>query len=150
GVQIVIENLGRYWNRPEILEPVLRESTPERVGLLLDITNMYWYGFPLDRIYELTRQFAPFVRYMHIKNIRYPADQRNKQRPPGWEYGKYAEPVRTGDIDFARILDIVAKTGYVGDLTIEDDSLPHFDANGKKKVLADDVDYLRDLIKRTR
>lgn len=147
GVQIVIENLGPYWNRPEILEPVLKESRPDRVGLLLDITNMYWFGHPLDRLYELAKQFAPYVRYVHVKNIRYPEDQRQKQRSPGWEYGKYAEPVRTGDVDFIRILDIVSKAGYVGDLTIEDDSLPHFDASGKKKTLADDAAYLGEWIK---
>ncbi len=148
GAQIVLENLGHFWNRPEILEPVLKESTPDRVGLLLDITNMYWYGHPLDRLYELARQFAPYVRYLHLKNIRYPEDQRQRQRTPGWEYGKYAEPIRTGDVDFVRILRTLTQAGYVGDLTIEDDSLPHFDVHGKKKALIDDVAFLRLLIRR--
>jgi sugar phosphate isomerase/epimerase len=147
GIQIVLENLGPFWNRREIMEPVLRESRPDRVGMLLDTTNLYWYGYPLDRIYELAQTFAPYVRYAHVKNVRYPADQRDKQRTPGWEYGRYAEPVRTGDINFARILVTLAKAGYIGDLTIEDDSLPHFDAAGKKKTIADDVAYLRDRIK---
>lgn len=148
GVQIAIENLGLFWNRREIMEPVLRVSRPDRVGMLLDATNLYWYGYPLNQIYELARTFAPYVRYVHIKNVRYPADQRNRQRTPGWEYGKYAEPVRTGDIDFVRIVGTLAKAGYVGDLTIEDDSLPHFDAEGKTKTIADDVVYLQDLAKR--
>jgi len=145
--QIVIENLGKYWNRPEILEPVLRESTPDSVGLLLDITNMYWYGFPLDRIYELAQQFAPYVRYVHCKNIRYPEDQRQKQRPPGWEYAKYADPIGTGDINFNRIMEILVKAGYVGDLCNEDDSLPHYDAAGKRKALLEDVDFFRQWFK---
>lgn len=148
GVQLVLENLGHYWNRPEILEPVLCESRADRVGLLLDTTNLYWFGHPLDRVYEIARKLAPFVRSIHVKNIRYPADQQQKQRTPGWEYGKYAEPIRTGDIDFVRVLGPIARAGYVGDLTIEDDSLPHYDAAGKRKVLADDVAYLRDLIRR--
>lgn len=147
-VQIVLENLGHYWNRPEVLEPVLRESTPDRVGLLLDITNMYWYGHPLDSLYGLAERFAPFIRYMHVKNIRYPEEKQNAPRPPGWEYGKYAEPVPTGDVDFARIVDIVARAGYVGDLTIEDDSLGHFDVEGKKKAVRDDVALLKELIRR--
>lgn len=147
GVQFALENLGPFWNRREIMEPVLRESRPDRVGMLLDTANLYWYGYPLDRIYELAKTFAPYVRYVHVKNIRYPADQRDRQRTAGWEYARYAEPVRTGDIDFARILRTLAGAGYVGDLTIEDDSLPHFDAAGRKKTIADDAAYLRDRIK---
>jgi sugar phosphate isomerase/epimerase len=146
GIQITIENLGHYWNRPEILEPVLRVSRPDRVGLLNDICNMYWYGHPLDKLYDLARQFAPYVRCVHVKSVKYPADKRNEQRSPGWEYGKHTEPVRTGDIDFARILAIYAKAGYIGDVCIEDDSLPRFDAAGKKKVIADDVALLKELI----
>ncbi|MBI4578302.1 MAG: sugar phosphate isomerase/epimerase, partial [Planctomycetes bacterium] len=131
GIQLTIENLGHYWNRAEILEPVLRESRPDRVGLLMDICNMYWYGHPLDKLYGLAERFAPYVRSIHVKNVKYPEDHRNRQRPPGWEYVKYAEPVRTGDIDFTRVLAIYAKAGYVGDVCIEDDSLPKFDAAGK-------------------
>jgi sugar phosphate isomerase/epimerase len=145
-IQLVIENLGPYWNRPEILEPVLRASKPDRVGLLNDICNMYWFGHPVDKLYALAEQFAPYVRYVHVKNVKYPEDQKNKQRSPGWEYGKYAEPVRTGDIDFGRILATYAKAGYVGDVCIEDDSLGKFDAAGKKKVIADDAALLKELI----
>lgn len=146
NVQITLENLGHYWNRPEILAPVLRESKPDRVGLLHDVCNMYWYGHPLDKLYKLAEQFAPYVRSVHVKSIKYPEDKRQVQRMPGWEYGKYAEPLRTGDIDFAKVLAIYAKAGYVGDVCIEDDSLPHFDATGKKKVIADDVALLNDII----
>jgi sugar phosphate isomerase/epimerase len=148
GVQLMLENLGHYWNRTEILLPVLRESKPDRVGLLHDVCNMYWFGHPLDKLYELTEQVAPFVRSVHVKSVKYPEDQRNQQRSPGWEYGKHAEPVRSGDIDFGRILAIYAKAGYVGDVCIEDDSLGKFDAAGKKKVIADDVVLLRELIEK--
>lgn len=146
GIQLMLENLGVYWNRPEILLPVLRESKPDRVGLLHDVCNMYWFGYPVDKLYEITTEVAPYVRSVHVKSVKYPEDQRSKQRSPGWEYGKYAEPVRTGDIDFARVLAIYAKAGYVGDVCIEDDSLGKFDPAGKKKVIANDVALLRDLI----
>ena len=146
GIQLTIENLGLYWNRAEILEPVLKASRPERVGLLQDICNMYWFGHPLDKLYALAEQFAPYVRSVHVKSVKYPEDQKNKQRPPGWDYVKYAEPVRTGDIDFARILAIYAKAGYVGDVCIEDDSLGKLDPATKKKVIADDVVVLKEII----
>lgn len=146
GIQLMLENLGYYWNRPEILLPVLRESKPERVGLLHDVCNMYWFGHPVDKLYEITKEVAPYVRSVHVKSVNYPEDQRNKQRSPGWEYGKYASPVRAGDIDFARVLRIYAKAGYVGDVCIEDDSLGKFDPAGKKKTITDDVALLRELI----
>ena len=114
--------------------------------MLHDVCNMYWFGHPLDKLYALTQQFAPYVRSVHVKSIKYPEDKRQVQRSPGWEYGKYAEPVRTGDIDFAKILAIYARAGYVGDVCIEDDSLPHFDAAGKKKVIADDAKLLKEII----
>ena len=120
----------------------------EQVGLSHDVTNMYWYGHPLDEIYEMTEVKAPFVRYhCHAKNNKFPADKKNVLRtPPGWGYREYATSVREGDIDFRRILDIYAKAGFRGVITIEDDSLRKHDAEGQKKVLIDDVKFLREII----
>jgi len=145
GVQFAMENLQRFNNRREVLEPILKSLPPNRVGLAHDITNMYWYGHPLDKVYGLAEAFAPYVRYVHAKNERYPDDKKNVQREPGWEYGKYATSIREGDIDFRRILQTYAKAGYRGVVTIEDDSLGHHDEAGKKKVLMDDVKFLREI-----
>jgi sugar phosphate isomerase/epimerase len=145
-VQITLENLGHYWNRKEILEPVLKAVASDRVGLALDITNMYWFGHPLSELYDLAETFAPYVRYVHVKNVNYPEEKREVQRTEGWEYGKYAAPVKEGDVDFRRIIAILNKAGYKGDLTLEDDSLGKFDAAGQKKVLQDDVQLLREII----
>jgi sugar phosphate isomerase/epimerase len=147
-VQLMLENLGHYWNRPEILLPVLKAGKPDHVGLLHDVCNMYWYGHPLEKLYPLTEQVAPYVRSVHVKSIKYPQDQRNQQRSPGWEYGKFAEPLRTGDIDFTRVLAIYAKAGYVGDVCIEDDSLGKLDAAGKKRVIADDVVLVQEIFRK--
>ncbi len=147
GVVLTYENLGRYLNRREIALPILEGLPRDCCGIANDITNMYWYGHPIDTIYELAKAVAPYVRYVHVKSIKYPAAKKNTQRKPGWEYGKYAEPVRTGDIDFHRIIAIYAAAGFKGDLTIEDDSLRKFDAAGKTKVLIDDVKLLREVIK---
>jgi sugar phosphate isomerase/epimerase len=146
GVQFAMENLQRFNNRREVLEPILKSLPPNRVGLALDITNMYWYGFPVEQMYGLAETYAPYVRYVHAKNERYPDDKKNVQREPGWEYGKYATSVREGDIDFRRIFKTFAKAGYKGAVTIEDDSLGKHDEAGKKKVLLDDVKFLREII----
>ncbi len=145
-VQITLENLGHYWNRKEILEPVLKAVPTDRVGLALDITNMYWFGHPLSKIYELAATFAPYVRYVHVKNVNYPEDKREVQRSEGWQYGKYTAPVKEGDIDFRRIIGLLNKAGYRGDLTLEDDSLGKFDAAGQKRVLRENVQLLRGIV----
>ncbi len=146
GVQITLENLGHYWNRKEILEPVLKAVPTDRVALALDITNMYWFGHPLSKLYDLAATFAPYVRYVHVKNVKYPEEKREVQRPEGWQYGRYAAPVKEGDVDFRRIIALLRKAGYCGDLTLEDDSLGKFDAQGQKRVLRENVQLLREII----
>jgi len=148
GVHIALENLQLFWNRVEVLEPVMKSLPTEKVGLTHDVTNMYWYGHPLDRIYGMTETIAPYVRrYCHAKNNKFPDDKKNVQRtPPGWGYGEYATSIREGDIDFRRILDMYARAGWRGVVTIEDDSLGKHDAAGKKAVLVDDVKFLREII----
>ena len=147
GVQFAMENLQRFNNRREVLEPILKSLPPERVGLALDVANMYWYGFPLEEIYQMAETFAPHVRYVHAKNNRYPDDKKNVLRtPPGSGYGESAISIREGDIDFRRILQTFAKAGYRGVVTIEDDSLGKHDEAGKKATLLDDVKFLREII----
>jgi len=145
-VQLAIENLGPFLNKPEVLAALLTASPDHEVGLALDLANMYWFGYPRDRIYELAKMFGTFTRFAHAKNIKYPPDKRDTQREMGWEYGKYAEPIRTGDLDFERIVGILFQAGFKGDIVIEDDSLPKFDAAGKKKVLQEDAAHLRELV----
>ncbi len=146
GVTVTIENLQRYWNRQEILQPVFHRVPKDHLGLTLDPTNLYWYGFPREKIYEIVDTVAPRVRYFHAKNVDYPEDIQDKQREPGYEYIKYSVSVREGDLDFKKILKRVHEAGYVGYVGIEDDSLSHHDPKGRVAVLRDDVKYLRSII----
>jgi sugar phosphate isomerase/epimerase len=145
-VQLTIENLGHYLNRQEVLDPILKSFDTNRVGLTLDICNMYWFGHPLPRIYRLAEHFAPYVRYVHVKNVKYPEDQKQNQRSEGWEYSKYAEPVKTGDLDFRRIIGFYYQAGYRGDVTLEDDSLGKFKMPELREVHQQDVQHLRQII----
>jgi len=145
-VQLTIENLGHYLNRQEILDPILKSFDTKRVGLTLDICNMYWFGHPLSKIYELAEHFAPYVRYVHVKNVQYPEDQRQNRRPEGWEYLKYAEPVRSGDLDFKKIIGFYYHAGYRGDLTLEDDSLGKFTMPALREIHQQDVQHLHQII----
>ena len=144
-VQLAIENLGPYLNKPEVLAPLLMAVSTDEVGLMFDPANMYWFGHPRDRIYDLVKIFAPFTRMLHAKNVKYPPDKRDVQREMGWEYGKYAEPVPVGDLDFEKIVGLLVTNGFKGNIVIEDDSLPKMDAAGKKKALQDDAKALREV-----
>lgn len=145
-VQLTVENLGPYLNKREVLKLLMEAVPDDEVGSALDITNMYWFGHPLSQLYGLAETFGPHVRYVHVKNVNYPAEQREKQRSMGWEYEKYMGPVREGNIDFGRILGIYAKAGFKGDLAIENECLSKYDVARRKKVLKDDAVYLRELV----
>jgi sugar phosphate isomerase/epimerase len=143
GVAFAVENHGSTTNDPEFLRPLFAGVGSKRLGLTLDTGNFYWYGHPLSEVYELYEMFAPRVFHTHCKNIGYPADQREKRRPVGWQYEKYHGPIYAGDIDFARVVAILKKAGYTNDLCIEDESL------GKIKdasdILAKELRLLKDL-----
>jgi sugar phosphate isomerase/epimerase len=140
GVQLTIENLGHYLNREEILDPILTSFKVGRIALTLDICNLF------SKIYELANHFAPYVRYVHVKNVRYPEDQREVRRPEGWEYIKYAEPVKSGDLDFGKIIAFYYEAGYRGVLTLEDDSLGKFKMPELLEVHKQDVEFLGQII----
>ncbi|HQI77554.1 MAG TPA: TIM barrel protein, partial [Candidatus Latescibacteria bacterium] len=146
GVAVCIENLQRYWNRPDYLRPVLKAFTPDEVNLCLDPINLYWYGFPRSQVYEFVTEYIPRVRHFHVKNVAHPEDKREVQREPGWEYGKNSVPAAEGDLDFKRILTELHKAGYRGYVSIEDDSLGHYPKDKRVDILRQDVAYLRGII----
>jgi len=131
GVAFAIENHGNTTNDPEFLRPLFAGVGSKRLGLTLDTGNFYWFGHPLSKVYDLYEMFAPRVFHTHCKNIGYPAEEREKRRPMGWQYDKYHGPIYAGDIDFRRVVTILKRAGYTNDLCIEDESL------GKSRVAAD-------------
>jgi len=123
GVKFAIENHGTITNDPEFLTALFDGVGSNRLGLTLDTGNFYWFGHPLSKVYEAFEKFAPRVFHTHCKSIRYPADQREKQRPMGWKYAEYGTSIDQGDLDFAKIVALLRKAGYHGDLCIEDEFL---------------------------
>ncbi len=125
--------------------PLLDRVGSQRLGVTLDTGNLYWFGHPLSKVYELIQTYAPHVVHTHCKNIRYPADQREVQRPMGWEYAKYEAPVDKGDIDFVRVVKILRAAGYTGDLCVENESLRKLPESERASVLATEIGYLKRL-----
>ncbi len=145
-VTLAVENHGLQGNDPQWLSSVLQQVDDERFGLTLDTANFYWAGYPLSRVYELVEQFAPHTRHVHCKNIDYPSRYRQQRRPLGWEYGQYVAPIHQGNIDYSKIVQILAEAGYQGGLHIEDESLAKFAPAQRRRSLRQQVEYLADLV----
>lgn len=142
GVTFAIENHSNTTNDPTFLTALFNGVGSKRLGLTLDTGNFYWFGHPLSKVYELVEEFAPRVFHTHCKNMRYPADQRDKQRPMGWKYEEYACPIDKGDIDYARVAAILNKVGYRNDFCVENEFLGKLSAAEATKALTGEIELL--------
>lgn len=142
-IRFGIENHGNTTNNPEFLDPLFAGVGSDALGLTLDTANFYWYGHPLDRLYEIYAKYAARACHTHCKSINYPADKQNAERPRGWEYGKYCSPIYEGDIDFAKVIAILKQAGYKGDYCIENESLGRFPEAERGEILRKEAEHLR-------
>ncbi len=141
-----VENHGTITNDPDFLEKLFDGVGSPKLGLTLDCANFYWWGHPLKDLYRIYERVAPHVVHTHCKSIRYPKDKRNVRREMGWEYGKYNCPIYEGDIDFKRVVKILRKAGYRGDLCVEDESLEKIPAAERGQVLKKEIGMLKGLV----
>lgn len=143
NVRFGVENHGGTTNKPEFLRALFEGVGSKRFGQTLDVANFYWFGHPLTKLYGYWEELAPYVCHTHCKSIKYPESEREKQRPMGWEYGKYCCPIYEGDIDFKKLAAILRKAGYQGDLCIENESLGRFPKRQRKEILTREAAFLR-------
>lgn len=122
-VTLGIENHGFQGNNLAFLLNVFQLVGSDRLGSTLDTGNFYWRGYPLSEVYGILRVLAPHTKHTHVKNINYPEDQREVMREAGWKYDTYFCPLDVGDISIAKVVDILAKAGYKGDICVEDESI---------------------------
>jgi len=142
-----LENHAEYSNNPEFFRIIFSALKDSRIGITLDSGNFYWYGFPLDRVYQLFTEFAPYTKHAHIKNIKYPAELRHKQREIGYEYLKYVSPIYEGDIEHGKLVESLKKVSYEEGLCIEDESLGSFPMKEWPRILKKDVEFLEGILK---
>ena len=114
--------------------------------MTLDVGNFYWSGKPINEVYNILEHFAPLTKHTHIKNIGYPADMRDSQRPLGYEYGKYVCPIPEGDLDIVKIVGFLKKVRYQNDLCIEDESLGKYDVPTRQRHVKEAIAALRKAI----
>jgi sugar phosphate isomerase/epimerase len=145
-VRYGVENHGKITNNSQFLEKLFDGVGSEKLGLTLDCANFYWWGHPVNELYPIYEKFAPRVVHTHCKSIRYPADKKDVRREIGWEYGKYNCPIYEGDLDFKRIVEILRKANYRGDLCVEDESLGKFPAKDQADVLRKEMALLKKLV----
>lgn len=144
GVDVGVENHGPVANEPGALSMLAFPTGHARVGVTLDTGNFYWYGHPLERVYELVREFAPRAKHTHLKNINYPPDAAGREREMGWEYKQYCCGVHEGNLDLRRVIRILRDAGYDRDLCIEDESLFKHPPEKRLDVLRREVEALRE------
>ena len=140
-----IENHGNTTNDPDFLDKLFEGVGSPRLGLTLDTANFYWYGHPLNELYNIFERFAPRAFHTHCKSIRYPDDKKNICRPMGWEYGRYTCPVYEGDIDFSKFAAILQKAEYHGDLCLENESLGKYPEQDRDEVLKKEIALLKNI-----
>jgi sugar phosphate isomerase/epimerase len=144
-VRFGVENHGKITNDPVFLEKLFDGVGSAKLGLTLDCANFYWWGHPVNDLYALYEKFAPRAVHTHCKNIRYPDDKKNVRREMGWEYGKYNCPIYDGDIDFKRVVAILRRANYRGDLCVEDESLDKFPEAERGEILKKEIALLKRL-----
>jgi sugar phosphate isomerase/epimerase len=144
-VRFGVENHSKVTNDPVFLERLFDGVGSAKLGLTLDCANFYWWGHPVNDLYALYEKFAPRAVHTHCKNIRYPEDKKNVRREMGWEYAKYNCPIYDGDIDFKRVVAILRKASYRGDLCVEDESLGKFPETERRAILKKEIALLKRL-----
>ena len=145
-VDLGIENHGFQGNDPDFLDELMCHVGHRRLGMTLDTGNFYWAGHPLEKVYDILEHLAPVTKHTHIKNINYPAEIRETQRTLGFEYDKYVSPIMDGDIDHARVIEILKEYGYDRDLCLEDESLGKYDIEGRRTNIQAAVAYFNGLL----
>lgn len=143
GVDLGMENHGRLFNDPELLDAVLAALPDGRFGLTLDTGNLYWWGHPISQVYQLVERYAPRTKHTHIKNINYPSEIADQRREIGFEYKRFCGPLYQGNLDLDRIVQSLRRGGYQRDLCVEDESLFKVPESERIEVLRRDVESLQ-------
>jgi sugar phosphate isomerase/epimerase len=65
----------------------------------------------------------------------------------GWEYSKYCCPIYEGDIDFQKVVAILRRAGYRGDLCVENESLGKFPEDERAGIVKKEIALLERLVK---
>ena len=143
GVDLGMENHGPFANDPRFLDAVLAALPDPRLGLTLDTGNFYWFGFPLEEVYELVEKYAPVAKHTHLKSINFPPDVAGRRREVGYGYKQYCCALHEGNLDVRRVVRTLRGAGYSRDLCVEDESLFKHSPGGRVDVLRREVDAVR-------
>ena len=142
-VKLGVENHGMYTNDVDFLEKLFDAVGDDNLGLTLDTANFYWFGYPLNDLYSIYKKFSNRIVHTHCKNIAYPQEKRNVKRSIGWEYSKYSCAVDCGDINFVKVIQILASANYSGALCLEDESIGKVGLPDRISTIKREIDYLR-------
>lgn len=148
-VDLGIENHGTQGNDPKFLLGLLKRVNSPRLGITMDMGNFYWAGYPLEELYSILNELAPYTKHTHVKNINYPANMQNIRRQVGWGYEEYVCPIPDGNIDIPKVVGFLRNAGYHRDLCIEDESIGKYDIPGRRANFSRAAEYLKEIIEKS-
>jgi len=145
-IPLGMENHGVVGNDRNFVREVLETVNSERMGLTLDAGNFYWSGYPLSEVYEIIESFAQYAKHTHFKNLSFSKERQQIRRQPGEGYPKTGAPLYSGDIDLGWVVKKLKKSGYDGDLTVEDESLSNFPQEQRVDIVRKDIEFMKRLV----
>jgi sugar phosphate isomerase/epimerase len=138
GLDLALENHADFQMR-DLLRLIERVGAPN-LGVCLDTGNAARVG---DDPLEATRMAAPLVKMVHLKDLRVQPASRGDPTAL-WP----SAPLGQGDFDIPAILSALCDGGYHGCLFVELAGL-HSDWHNEDTVVAESLDYLRELLAST-
>jgi sugar phosphate isomerase/epimerase len=134
GVTLLLENEHDcYMSAGEETASLLARLAPEGLGLVWDPGNAYSAGdTPYPNGYEAVK---PYVRHVHLKDLRVSGDGSSAWVPMG-----------EGDIDYLGQLNALNRDGYSGVLSIETHYIP--ESGTPEEGTAESLHGLRSLLSR--
>ncbi len=128
----VLETHDQWKTSTQVLE-LLRDFTPDEVGVLWDLEHPYRMGEPFE---ETAQRLAPFLRHTHIKDSRR-------------DDGKFkATLLGEGNLPLPQAIEALKSIGYDGWISLETEKRWHPTAPDPEQSIPQFAEYVRPLIGR--
>lgn len=139
GVKTVIEiHMDTLISSPSAAYNMLKGLDPDHIGVIFDPGNMVKEGYEEYRkAFEL---LGDYIAHVHIKNGRY-VEKEERDDLGAKEFEFTWTPLKDGQVNFKRIFEVMKKSGYKGNISVEDFS----NEKETKEKLKDNLDYINKL-----
>jgi inosose dehydratase len=138
------QHVGSYVEFEDELERLIAATDPKLVRLCIDTGHVAYAGMD---VVELYRRHRERIAYFHLKDVRAEVRQRVEDEGLGWDEGVRAGifcPLGKGCVDLVGLRDELARHGFEGWATVEQDIDPGGDEDPLSAARAS-LAYLREI-----